>query len=138
MSKGTMSNSAAATPLEHYSVEVIAEPEYLADQSAPEEHRYVFSYTITIRNTGAVPMRLLRRHWIITDANGEEREVKGEGVVGEQPYLQPGEDFTYTSGAVIETPVGTMHGSYRMQAEDGAVFDAPIEPFTLAIPRTLH
>lgn len=111
---------------------------YLEDQSDPEESRFVFAYTITIRNRGAVPAKLLTRHWIITDANGKVQEVRGEGVVGEQPHLMPGQGFRYTSGAVIETPVGSMHGSYQMIADNGVRFDAEIPAFTLAIPGTIH
>jgi len=123
---------------QRYSVDIEVEPAYLEEQSVPRRDRYVFSYAITLRNSGTIAVQLLRRHWIITDANGHEREVRGEGVVGEQPYLRPGEDFRYTSGAIIETPVGTMRGSYQMLADDGALFDASVDPFTLAIPRTLH
>ena len=111
---------------------------YLDEQSEPDNDRYVFAYTIHIRNTGTMPARLLGRHWVITDANGNVQEVTGEGVVGEQPWLRPGEDFSYTSGAVLETHLGTMQGSYEMLADDGTRFDAPIPPFTLSIPRTLH
>jgi len=111
---------------------------YLDDQSEPDQDRYVFAYTIHIRNDGKVPARLLARHWIITDANGNVQEVTGDGVVGEQPWLRPGEDFSYTSGAVLETHLGTMHGSYAMLADDGTRFDAPIPRFTLSVPRTLH
>jgi len=111
---------------------------YLDEQSEPDQDRYVFAYTIHIRNTGSVPARLLGRHWFITDANGNVQEVTGEGVVGEQPWLRPGEDFSYTSGAVLETHLGTMHGSYEMLADDGTRFDAPIPRFTLSVPRTLH
>src|SRR5690606_8692029 len=100
--------------------------------------RYVFAYTINIRNRGSVPARLLGRHWIITDANGKVQEVEGEGVVGEQPWLQPGEAFEYTSGAMLETDLGTMEGHYQMLADDGTQFDAPIPAFTLTVPRTLH
>ncbi|HEX5513847.1 MAG TPA: Co2+/Mg2+ efflux protein ApaG [Gammaproteobacteria bacterium] len=121
-----------------YRIEVRAEPAYLEDQSVPGENQYVFAYTITIRNTGTVAARLVSRHWLIVDANGHEREVRGEGVVGEQPHLPPGGNFRYTSGAMLETPVGSMRGSYRMLADDGMHFDAPIPVFTLAIPRTLH
>jgi ApaG protein len=110
---------------------------YLDEQSEPEQDRYVFAYTVRIRNTGKVPARLLGRHWVITDANGNVREVTGEGVVGEQPWLRPGDDFSYTSGAVLETHLGTMHGSYEMIADDGTRFDAPIPAFTLSVPRTL-
>jgi ApaG protein len=112
--------------------------DYIDDQSAPEADRYVFSYTITISNAGNVPARLLGRHWIITDANGKVQEVSGDGVVGEQPHLNPGEQFRYSSGAVLETPVGSMQGLYRMQADNGLSFDAPIAPFTLAVPGVLH
>ena len=111
---------------------------YVEDQSNPTEGRFVFAYTITIRNEGSVPARLLTRHWIITDSNGKVQEVRGEGVVGEQPWLRPGDDFQYTSGAVLETAVGTMRGSYQMLADDGHRFEAPIAQFTLSIPRTVH
>lgn len=102
------------------------------------QSRFVFAYTVTIHNTGLVPARLITRHWIITDSNGKTREVKSEGVVGEQPYLRPGEAFQYTSGTMLETPVGTMRGSYQMVTDDGTKFDAEINPFTLAAPRVLH
>ncbi len=121
-----------------YHVRVAAQSFYIEEQSVPEQGRYVFAYTITIRNEGAVPARLLSRHWIITDSNGKVEEVRGEGVVGEQPYLRPGEGFQYTSGAVIGTPVGSMQGSYRMVADDGVAFEARIPIFTLSAPRTLH
>ena len=111
---------------------------FLDEQSEPELDRYVFSYTITIANLGEVPASLLSRHWVITDANGKVQEVRGEGVVGEQPHLNPGEQFRYSSGAVLETPVGSMQGSYHMLADDGVRFDAPIAPFTLAVPGLLH
>ena len=111
---------------------------FLDDQSAPEQGRFVFAYTIRIENHGQVPARLISRHWIITDGNGKVQEVRGEGVVGEQPWLRPGDHFEYTSGAVLETSLGTMHGSYQMLADDGTSFDAAIAPFTLSIPRTLH
>lgn len=111
---------------------------YLDDQSEPDQDRYVFAYTIHIRNNGKVAAQLLERHWIITDANGKVRTVTGEGVIGEQPWLRPGDDFTYTSGAVLETQLGTMHGRYTMLADDGTHFDAEIAAFTLAVPRTLH
>jgi ApaG protein len=117
---------------------VAVDTRYLEDQSDPEERRYVFAYTITIHNRGTVPARLLGRHWLITDANGKVQEVSGEGVVGEQPHLKPGQRFRYTSGAVLETPVGSMQGSYRMLADNGVRFDAPIPAFTLAIPGTIH
>ncbi len=121
-----------------YIIEIEVATRFLDDQSAPQDDRYVFAYTITIRNAGPQPARLLSRHWIITDANGKVQEVRGEGVVGEQPRLRPGEDFEYTSGAVLETAVGTMRGSYEMEADDGTRFHAPIPAFTLSVPRTLH
>ena len=119
-------------------IEVDVETSYLEDQSSPDMNRYVFSYTITIRNEGQLPAKLLTRHWIINDANGHTQEVHGEGVVGEQPYLKPGESFQYTSGTVIETPVGSMEGSYQMLSEDGTPFDADIPAFTLSLPNKLH
>ena len=118
------------------SIEVATD--YVDDQSEPEYGRYVFAYTITIANKGDVAAQLLSRHWVITDANGKVQEVTGDGVVGEQPNLSPGESFRYSSGAVLETPVGAMEGSYRMVAENGTNFDAPIPPFTLAVPGVLH
>jgi ApaG protein len=121
-----------------HKIRVDVDTSYLEDQSDPKSRRYVFSYTITIRNEGAVPARLLTRHWIITDSNGKVQEVRGEGVVGEQPYLKPGQGFRYSSGAVLETPVGAMQGSYQMVADDGAQFDAPIAAFRLAMPGLLH
>jgi len=121
-----------------HAIEVIVATRFLDDQSIPEDDRYVFAYTIRIQNVGKVPAQLVSRHWIITDANGKVQEVQGEGVVGEQPWLQPGEHFEYTSGAVLETSLGTMRGSYQMVADDGTRFDAVIDPFTLSIPRTLH
>jgi ApaG protein len=119
-------------------IRVDVETAYVEEQSDPQDGRFVFSYTITIRNEGPTPARLLTRHWIITDANGKVQEVRGDGVVGEQPYLKPGQGFRYSSGAVIETPVGAMQGSYQMVADDGEQFDAPIPPFRLAIPGVLH
>ena len=121
-----------------YEIAVDAATQYLADQSDEAAGRYVFAYTITIRNRGTVPAKLLGRHWVITDANGKVQEVRGEGVVGEQPHLMPGQGFRYTSGAVIETPVGSMQGSYQMLAADGERFEAPVPAFTLAIPGTIH
>ena len=120
------------------SIQVKAVARYLADQSDEATDRYVFAYHITIRNTGDAPAQLLSRHWIITDAHGTIQEVEGSGVIGQQPTLKPGEAFEYTSGCVLTTPVGTMKGSYRMQAEDGVEFNASIPEFTLAMPRTLH
>ena len=119
-------------------IRVDVETAYVEEQSDPQDGRFVFSYTITIRNEGVMPARLLTRHWIITDANGKVQEVRGDGVVGEQPYLKPGQGFRYSSGAVIETPVGAMQGSYQMVADDGEQFDAPIPPFRLAIPGVLN
>lgn len=121
-----------------YKIRVEVSTTYVAAQSDPEQDRYVFAYTVTIQNEGTVPARLLTRHWIITDSNGKQQEVRGDGVVGEQPYLRPGEGFQYTSGTMIDTPVGTMRGSYQMLADDGTEFDAPIAPFTLSVPRVLH
>ena len=123
---------------EKNNIVVQAEPHFIEAQSAPEKARYVFAYTITITNAGSVPAKLLDRHWLITDANGNVQEVRGQGVVGEQPYLQPGETYRYTSGAILETPVGTMQGQYTMHSDDGEDFAAPIPRFTLSIPRTLH
>lgn len=117
---------------------VEAAPYFIAEQSIPELDRYVFAYTITITNVGTVPAKLLTRHWLITDANGKIQEVRGDGVVGEQPYLKPGETFRYTSGAMIETPVGTMEGEYSLRTDDGQNFNAFIPRFTLSVPRTLH
>jgi ApaG protein len=119
-------------------IRVEVETSYVEEQSDPRDKRFVFSYTITIRNDGPVSARLLTRHWIITDANGNVKETRGDGVVGEQPYLKPGQGFRYSSGAVIETPVGTMQGSYQMIADGGHQFDAPIAPFRLAMPGVLH
>lgn len=126
------------TPDPRYQIQVSVVTDYLPDQSQPSAERYVFAYTVTIRNDGLTPARLLNRHWIIADANGKVQEVRGKGVVGEQPHLKPGESYRYTSGTVIETPVGSMHGSYEMEADDGTRFEAPIAPFSLAMPMTLH
>lgn len=122
----------------NYEIRVNVETDYIAAQSDPDNARFVFAYTITIENTGDKAARLLTRHWLITDADGHSREVRGEGVVGEQPHLEPGESFRYTSGAVLETPVGSMEGSYQMIADDGHAFDAPIAPFSLAMPGLMH
>ncbi len=121
-----------------YHISISVNTAYLADQSDPSADRYVFAYTITIANTGTVAAQLISRHWIITDAENVTQEVKGLGVVGEQPLLQPGESFEYTSGTAMATPVGTMHGSYQMVAEDGNKFEAEIPEFTLSMPRVLH
>ena len=123
---------------EKHQIQIDVRTIYLPGQSAPDDDRYVFAYTVTITNSGSVPARLVTRHWIITDANERIQEVRGEGVVGEQPYLLPGSSFQYTSGTILETPVGTMKGSYQMIADDGTTFDAEIPSFTLSIPRTLH
>ena len=117
---------------------VKAEPHYIDSQSSPGDHRYVFAYTITITNAGSTPATLLTRHWVITDSNGKIQEVNGSGVIGEQPYLKPGEVFRYTSGTLIETPVGTMQGKYSIISDEGENFTALIPKFTLSIPRTLH
>lgn len=121
-----------------YTIDVQVQTRFVSDQSVPSENRYVFAYTIRMRNEGLLPARLLTRHWVITDANGKTEEVRGEGVVGETPWMRPGDDFEYTSGAVLETSVGTMQGSYEMVADDGTHFEAPIPAFLLSIPRTLH
>ncbi len=121
-----------------YHISINVNTAYLSDQSDPSADRYVFAYTITIANTGTVAAQLISRHWIITDAENVTQEVKGLGVVGEQPLLRPGESFEYTSGTAMATPVGTMRGSYQMVAEDGNKFDADIAPFTLSMPRVLH
>ena len=121
-----------------YHISVSVDTAYLAEQSDPASERYVFAYTVTIANTGTVAAQLISRHWIITDAENVTQEVKGLGVVGEQPLLRPGESFEYTSGTAMATPVGTMKGSYQMVAEDGNKFDAEIPVFTLSMPRVLH
>ena len=121
-----------------HKIRIDVETSYLREQSDPQEQRYVFSYTITIHNDGGSPATLLTRHWTITDANGIVKEVRGEGVVGEQPRLEPGQGFRYSSGAVLETPVGTMQGSYQMVDGEGRRFDAPIPLFRLAMPGILH
>jgi ApaG protein len=119
-------------------IDVKVQPAYIAEQSDPANDHYVFSYTVTIRNNGSAPAKLLTRHWIITDGDGQVQEVKGDGVIGEQPHLQPGEGFQYTSGTFMSTPFGTMHGSYRMMADNGETFDAKIPTFSLIAPNTLH
>lgn len=121
-----------------YTIDVEVETRFVPDQSQPADNRYVFAYTITLRNIGDTGAQLLTRHWVITDANGKVEEVRGDGVVGEQPWMRPGDSYEYTSGAVLETSVGTMEGSYRMIADDGTHFDAKIPAFVLSIPRTLH
>lgn len=121
-----------------YDVSVKAITDYINDQSLPDEGRYVFAYTITVTNNGLIAATLLRRNWLITDANCKVQEVRGEGVIGEQPRILPGESYQYTSAAVLETPVGCMQGSYEMMADDGVEFDAPIPVFNLSTPNTLH
>ena len=121
-----------------YDITVAARTAFIPDQSDVESSRYVFAYTITITNAGTLPAQLVSRHWIITDSNNQVQEVRGLGVVGEQPTLRPNESFQYTSGTAIATPVGTMRGTYQMVAEDGMQFDAPIPEFTLSMPRVLH
>jgi len=123
---------------EKYEITVTTKASYVEDQSDPSKNQYVFAYTITVTNSGTVPAQLISRHWVITDANNKVIEVKGLGVVGQQPLLKPGESFEYSSGTHLETAVGTMRGEYQMVAEDGQHFDAPIPPFTLSVPRVLH
>lgn len=119
-------------------IQIDVQTHYIEEQSKPEQDYYVFAYTITILNKGDQAAKLLNRHWVITDSNQKIQEVRGEGVVGEQPLLEPGEQFVYTSGTMLETAVGTMRGSYEMQANDGSTFDAPIDEFVLSTPRVLH
>ena len=123
---------------QRYDIQVSVRSDYLPEQSQAADSRYAFTYTVTIENRGTEPAQLLDRHWIITDTNGKVQEVRGEGVVGEKPYLKPGQSFRYTSGTLLETPVGSMHGSYGMVADDGTRFEATIPAFSLATPRTLH
>jgi ApaG protein len=121
-----------------YDIRVAVKTAYLADQSDPSRNQYVFAYTITIANAGTLAAQLISRHWIITDAEHQVQEVKGAGVIGQQPLLRPGESFEYTSGTSLATAVGTMRGTYQMVAEDGCAFDAAIPSFTLSVPRVLH
>ncbi|MDU9408494.1 Co2+/Mg2+ efflux protein ApaG [Pseudomonas sp. zfem001] len=121
-----------------YQIDVSVTTRYLAAQSQPAENRYAFSYTVTIVNNGELPAQLLSRHWIITDGDGRVQEVRGAGVIGQQPHIEPGASHTYSSGTVMTTQVGTMQGSYQMLAEDGKRFDATITPFRLAVPGALH
>ncbi len=123
---------------DRHQIRVSVRTQYIPEQSQPDSQRYAFAYTITITNEGSIPAKLVRRHWVITDAEEKTQEVRGDGVVGQQPYLMPGVSFEYTSGTILETPVGTMQGSYEMLADDGTVFDAEIPAFTLSAPRTLH
>lgn len=122
----------------NHKIRVDVETNYVEEQSDPKERRFVFAYTITLRNEGQMPAKLLTRHWIITDADGKVQEVRGDGVVGEQPHLKPGQGFRYSSGTMIATPVGAMQGTYQMVADDGERFDAPIPPFRLAMPGILQ
>ncbi|MEJ2176841.1 MAG: Co2+/Mg2+ efflux protein ApaG [Gammaproteobacteria bacterium] len=119
-------------------ITVTVTPEYLKEQSKPEEQQYVFAYTVMLQNTGTVSAKLLTRHWIITDAEGKSQEVRGPGVVGEHPHLQPGETYEYTSGAILPTPVGSMMGSYQMRDDEGGLFDAVIPAFTLSAEVVFH
>lgn len=119
-------------------IDVDVKTAYLPEHSDPDSRRYVFAYTITIKNSGETPARLIGRHWIITDADGNIQEVRGPGVVGEQPFLNPGELFRYTSGTILATPVGCMHGSYQLISHSGERFEADIPAFRLAQPNTLH
>jgi len=123
---------------EHYPIKIAIEVNYLPEQSDESDNRFVFAYTITITNESNVTVKLVSRHWVITDANQYVQEVRGQGVVGEQPVLHPGQSFEYTSGTVLATQVGTMSGSYQMVAEDGTKFDASIPQFVLSVPRVLH
>jgi ApaG protein len=124
--------------MQKYDIVVSVRTEYLARQSTPTESRYVFAYHISITNCGTESARLQTRHWVITDGNERVQEVKGSGVIGEYPYLAPGESFHYTSGTVMETVVGSMQGSYQFLADDGTEFSAPIRPFTLSVPNKVH
>lgn len=121
-----------------YQVDVSVETRFLAEQSQPEQNRFAFAYTITVQNNGKLPAKLLSRHWVITDGDGQVEEVRGDGVVGQQPLIQPGQSHTYTSGTVMTSKVGNMQGTYQMLAEDGKRFDAVIAPFRLAVPGALH
>jgi ApaG protein len=121
-----------------YQVDVSVETRFLAEQSQPEHNRFAFAYTITVHNNGELPAKLLSRHWVITDGDGQVEEVRGDGVVGQQPLIQPGQSHTYTSGTVMTTKVGTMQGTYQMRADNGECFDAVIAPFRLAVPGALH
>ena len=126
------------TNAEFNDIQVDVKTRYIEDQSDPEKNYYVFAYTITIQNKGDQTAQLISRHWVITDSNHKVQEVRGDGVIGEQPVLKPGEQFVYTSGTMLETSVGTMKGSYQMKADDGSQFDATIDEFVLSTPRVLH
>lgn len=121
-----------------YQVDVSVATRYLPEQSQPEQNRFAFAYTVTVSNNGQVPAKLLSRHWIITNGDGRVQEVRGSGVIGQQPLIEPGQSHTYSSGTVMSSRVGTMQGSYQMLAEDGKRFDATIAPFRLAVPGSLH
>ena len=121
-----------------HDIQVTVKSYYIKEQSDPDRELYVFAYTVNIENKGSIAAKLISRHWVITDADGKKQEVKGEGVIGEQPYLSPGASFEYTSGTHMDTPVGSMYGTYQMIADDGVNFDADIPAFTLALPKTLH
>ena len=124
--------------MKRHSIKVTARSQYEPEQSSPEDGRYVFSYIIQIENQGTLAAQLLDRHWIITDADGQIQEVRGKGVVGQQPYLKPGESFEYRSGAVLTTPIGSMHGSYGMRDDEGTSFDTPIPAFALQSLARVH
>lgn len=121
-----------------HDIQVTVKSYYIKEQSDPDRELYVFAYTVNIENKGSIAAKLISRHWVITDADGKKQEVKGEGVIGEQPHLSPGASFEYTSGTHMDTPVGSMYGTYQMIADDGVNFDADIPAFTLALPKTLH
>ncbi|MFZ3086865.1 MAG: Co2+/Mg2+ efflux protein ApaG [Methylotenera sp.] len=124
--------------VKHYECTVKVEVTFIPDQSDVEHNRYAFAYHVIITNTGNIAAQLISRHWIVTEADGEKQEIKGLGVVGAQPLLNPNEQYEYTSGTVINTPMGEMHGTYQMVAEDGTQFDAIIPVFSLSMPRVLH
>lgn len=124
--------------MEKYLINVEVQTKFLPEQSEIDEDKFAFCYTITIFNDGQLPAKLMRRHWLITNANGYKREIEGEGVIGKQPHLMPGESFRYTSGAILDTPVGSMQGSYEMLSDDGTTFKAYISPFSLAMPELVH
>ncbi|MAN52444.1 MULTISPECIES: Co2+/Mg2+ efflux protein ApaG [Marinimicrobium] len=121
-----------------HNIRVSVKPAYIEQQSQPAEHRFVYAYTITIDNQGDVPAQLIGRHWVIRDADEKKQEVRGIGVVGEQPHLPPGKRFTYTSGVILDTETGIMEGSYQMKTEDGQLFDVPIPAFALVPPHAIH
>jgi len=125
-------------PDSRYHIDVTVISRFLPEQSQPEQERFAFAYTVTLSNAGELPAKLLSRHWVITDGNGNVQEVRGSGVIGQQPRLEPGQSHTYSSGTMMTTRVGNMHGSYQMLADDGTRFDAPIAPFRLAVPGALH